>query len=999
MKSSHKVSNKEAGIALLTTLLLMVLMSAMMVGFMIMVSDGQKLSGMNDDQSRAFYGAESGMEKFTADLGALFSTTYAPTGAQVNNLMTQPPVMPAATGITYVDGAGNPAYTIAFPQDGKGNPLAAFAQITSGSSPYQGMTALETPYTLQVTARTPQGSEVKLQRVVQTVGLPLFQFGVYSETDLGFFPGPNFNFGGRVHTNGNLFLASGGPAGATPIDIGLNQLWLAAPVTVVKDVIRDTLSNGHPLNVGSEHPGSVEITTGGTAYQALNFGQGSLNTGLGSGANPAWPSVSASYNGNLRNGVKALPLTIVLVGNGTSQPVDTVRRPVQSEDVNNPAVLGERYFSQASLRILLSDNAADITNLPCVSPGAPFNLADLAGPVAGWTTANATALSAAMTAAGTTPLPIATSGGQAAFGTPGYAPGTAVAPAPGDGYWEPNAFATLKPLPTITGYIKIDAQTTYGNPCGNAVDVTQEILSLGYAGRNLNPVVQSTNGATVAANWKYNGLIGAGAYVWLPSLPGAQIAPSSCLDPHPNAVIRLEHIRDNASSAPYSQNTGVKGWVPPASTTAQACGVDPATGKIVAGWVPQGADFWPNAMFDTREGGRRDATPPAPFNQRVTLGGTMNYIEVDVNNLAKWFSGTIGKTGVKTLDGTTAPNDFAVYISDRRGNYANAGAITGTWPPTSPNGHETGEYGFSDFVNPSSLNACPNGALDTGEDLDSLGSPAGFFTYGEISFTPNLVDSTGTKPAADLYTNSLAATIDDPNCASPIAPGIPWPGTYIVNPNEGRQNPPALFRRAVKLVNGSAINLPLCPTAVTCGLTVATENPMYVYGDYNANSAGGGFNDHNVAASVVADAVTLLSNNWNDVNSFSSPFATGGRTGVTSWYRMGVVAGKGESFPIPAWDSTALDGSQDFGTDGGVHNFMRFLENWNSTLNYEGSLVSLFYNRQAIGLYKGGIVYGAPTRAYQFDTNFLNPLLLPPRTPMFRDVNTTGFTQLLLPNQ
>jgi hypothetical protein len=29
----------------------------------------------------------------------------------------------------------------------------------------------------------------------------------------------------------------------------------------------------------------------------------------------------------------------------------------------------------------------------------------------------------------------------------------------------------------------------------------------------------------------------------------------------------------------------------------------------------------------------------------------------------------------------------------------------------------------------------------------------------------------------------------------------------------------------------------------------------------------------------------------------------------------------------------------------------------------------------------------------------LTPALLPPRTPMFRDINTTGFSQLLLPNQ
>jgi hypothetical protein len=115
---------------------------------------------------------------------------------------------------------------------------------------------------------------------------------------------------------------------------------------------------------------------------------------------------------------------------------------------------------------------------------------------------------------------------------------------------------------------------------------------------------------------------------------------------------------------------------------------------------------------------------------------------------------------------------------------------------------------------------------------------------------------------------------------------------------------------------------------------------------------------------------------------------------------MGVVAGKEQSFPIPNWDTVALDGSQDFGTDGGVHNFLRYVEDWgNATLNYEGSLLELFYNRQATGIYRSGPVYSPPTRVYQFDTNFLTPSLLPPRTPMFRDINTTGFTQLLLPNQ
>jgi len=155
-----------------------------------------------------------------------------------------------------------------------------------------------------------------------------------------------------------------------------------------------------------------------------------------------------------------------------------------------------------------------------------------------------------------------------------------------------------------------------------------------------------------------------------------------------------------------------------------------------------------------------------------------------------------------------------------------------------------------------------------------------------------------------------------------------------------------------------------------------------------------------VAAAVIADAVTVLSVNWSDVNSFSSPFSAGGRTGATTYVRAGIVGGKQISFNKPGWDTLAIDGSQDFGTDGGVHNFMRFLEKWNGTLFYEGSIVSLYYSRQAVGLFNsGGNNYSPPTRGYQFDTNFLNPALLPPRTPMFRDINTTGFTQLLLPSQ
>ena len=191
-------------------------------------------------------------------------------------------------------------------------------------------------------------------------------------------------------------------------------------------------------------------------------------------------------------------------------------------------------------------------------------------------------------------------------------------------------------------------------------------------------------------------------------------------------------------------------------------------------------------------------------------------------------------------------------------------------------------------------------------------------------------------------------------------------------------------------------------------MTIAAENPVYVQGDFNANSNGNGFNDPHVATSIAADAVTLLSDNWNDYNSFlfpyqQSPVSTspapvtnpGQRAGYTSWYRVAVAAGKGISFPQPTGTS------QDFGTDGGVHNFFRYIEHWgNQTLNYRGSIINLFTNRQLVGTFKCcTLVYSPPSRGYNFDVEFLDPQLLPPRTPLFRDVNTTGFTQLLLPNQ
>jgi hypothetical protein len=142
----------------------------------------------------------------------------------------------------------------------------------------------------------------------------------------------------------------------------------------------------------------------------------------------------------------------------------------------------------------------------------------------------------------------------------------------------------------------------------------------------------------------------------------------------------------------------------------------------------------------------------------------------------------------------------------------------------------------------------------------------------------------------------------------------------------------------------------------------------------------------------MGDTVTLLSNNWKDINSFTSPASVAGRVATTSYYRVAIATGKNMNFPQPTFGGVP----QDFGTDGGVHNFLRYLENWGgSTLNYRGSMVSLFYSQYATGVFKCcGTVYSPPTRNYAFDTDFLDLSQLPPGTPKFRDVVNVGFQQV-----
>jgi hypothetical protein len=852
--------DSQSGVALIAVLLALAVFSLMALGFFFLVTGDQAVTGAERDNTVAFYGAEGALENMSSQLAALFSSTSSPTPAQINALDSQPPSIPDVTFPSQSSEFPNGGYYIGYQTNGSGG-LVSTAETIGGTSALAGLTGVITPFTLTVIAQGPNNTEVKLVRQVQEVAVPIFEFGIFSNNDLAFFAGPNFDFGGRVGTNGNLYLTEG--PGTT--------LTLPDKVTAYENVITTQLENGWTTT--NNYDGTVQIVTTPGNYGDLLPNMGSLTGGPGSSPDPNWKTISlTTFDGNILTeltGAKELNMSFAMPGSGNS-PIQIIERD-QPSDSSNSQLAQARLENQASLRILLSDSNST-TDLPDGT-----NAVSLNQPLGAWYPSDSC-----------------------------HAP-LALSPGPA----QDADFATPLNTPLIGGYIEIDIQTS----SGAWVNVTQDVLSQGITNDTLP--------------------------LGLPCI-------ASLHDYYP--ILHLEQVNTYAC-------------------TSGACKSEPAT---------SGYDYIPVNMYDTREGDLRDVN-----SGLISLNGVMNVIELDVHNLQWWFANdTYGKQALEN-------SGYIVYFSDRRGNYNGSG--------------ETGAYGNEDIVNPASSSGTPDGVMEAPEDVD--GPNANTSNWSEDQF-----DTYGAKPS----------------CAYSSSPDYPCPGSAPLNSTAtpetsvsagvAAKNAVIFFRHALRLVDGSLGSLPPL-AAANCsvapggngygGFTVAAENAVYVEGNYNASNPS--FSDVlgacHVPAAVMADAVTLISNSWSDVNSFSSPTNPGGRNAAVTYYRTAVMGGT--NIPFSSYQSGTTSPTfgysypEDFGTDGGVHNFLRLLENWNNVnLYYEGSLADFYYSRQATGVYKCcTTVYNPPNRDYSFDTEFENINTIPPGTPHFTDVNALGFQQDLLPSQ
>jgi len=155
----------------------------------------------------------------------------------------------------------------------------------------------------------------------------------------------------------------------------------------------------------------------------------------------------------------------------------------------------------------------------------------------------------------------------------------------------------------------------------------------------------------------------------------------------------------------------------------------------------------------------------------------------------------------------------------------------------------------------------------------------------------------------------------------------------------------------IKLINGSEI-------ARAGGLTVVSNDPVYVKGDYNTVSEQ--------PTSIIADSLNLLSNNWNDTNSTSS---LSSRPATATTFNSAFVAG--------------IDNTTTGNYNGSLENYPRLHENWTGrNLTIKGSFVALWNSSVANGGWTyGNPQYTAPNRIWAYNTAFNDPANLPPFTP------------------
>ncbi len=951
----------QDGSAIVIAIMVMLLLMGF-VALAVSRTNSETIASANDEsETKAFEAANASLEILTRNFNKIFETKLTIAPSDITRIQSQtPPVF---------DNDYNFTQTVTQTQ--------ATQDVVMTGQMFQGLNARRDAWQLDSVATDKMtGVEVALRRKFFNNRIPVFQFGIFYDDDLEFHPGPRFDFGGRVHTNGSLFLMAN------------TGLYFSSKVTAANQIFTDVSKNGSPWTNWDEN---VFVKNASGVYVQLLHNMGSVlanpvnGSPLTSSPEPTayadanWPTYQNLFQGNLLARTSPLQLPIKInsdieqtnldyvevikrgknVGDlwddGTGTVATPSITPVVAATSDDKVTAAERYYNKTGIRVSLADSKAKLPGC-ATTTGAP---------VSGWCGVRLDADAA--------PGPTGT---YTAGGSKGYQP-LAMTGSPAYTATRLNG----KRFDTDTKELWIKIETVVYNPSTIAYDtqdITQDILSLGVT--DVPTSSTDTNFRIADANYYTNG-IDSRSIIELQRfvMPGPAVPSTNNFI---SSVGSYNYVTAGSVSTGQNCVSGT-GWSTTGADTGTITGspnffpnnfsgddralMRSATIAGITGKVPCVVPF-PINMFDTREGLYNDtstvfnptSTTSPGYGTNVPWAGVMSMVDIDVANLKRFLDGTYNSnmpTGTPyytatghVLRGSDIPqnNGWIFYVSDRRGDY-----------------DFDGEYDMEDVY------GANDGILQVGEDINHNGTLQADYTNEAVRYTG------GSGATATSISPDIAAVFDH-----------------------------KFYRRGIRLRNGTQPpgNYDSTTPSNTKGMAFASEQGIYVQGNFNATGISSvgtptasnlylpqGTSAH-IPTSVTADSVTVLSNGWNDAESFVYPFSMGNRNATETTQRFAMMSGD----TLTTLNGTPNQGGGDLKMNGGVHNFLRFLEDWGGVrLNYAGSLINLYNSHNNNGPFKCcNNVYSPPERNWVFDASFLDVNRLPPGTPYFQNIQMTGFQRV-----
>ncbi len=205
--------NSHQGGVLLMVVILITILSSIMAVSLISTNHYRKLSRINTESMRAYYAAQSALEKNYADLKTLINQsddieknlsisflTESITVDSTPSFLRQP-------GLKYVFSVNT-----VVPSDTDGNPLDA--PVDSNPDPF-----VRDYYFLSATYVQDEGAwrklNVQLEQPLKYSIRPLFYFGAFFDGDMEIHPADSMTISGRIHSNGTIYYGSSGNGALT----------------------------------------------------------------------------------------------------------------------------------------------------------------------------------------------------------------------------------------------------------------------------------------------------------------------------------------------------------------------------------------------------------------------------------------------------------------------------------------------------------------------------------------------------------------------------------------------------------------------------------------------------------------------------------------------------------------------------------------------------------------------------------------------------------------